>query len=168
MKVRVTSRTDVPFMRALGASAVSQPVTVINRNLANGTIDAIAIDPSAIRSFKLWEPAKYATVGLPGGGSAFVLLMNKSRYNKLTKDERAWVDAASGKWLSESGGKMYKRAAVGGLKVAKKNGVEIINLSAAEKARFVEAQKKAMAKFRLTVLAKGKTGSQIMDMMMGK
>ena len=86
MKVRVTSKQDVPFMEALGASAVSQPVTVINRNLANGTIDAIAIDPSAIRSFKLWEPANYVTIGLPGSGSAFVLMMNQGVYNE---DERA-------------------------------------------------------------------------------
>jgi len=54
---------SVPFIEALGASAVSQPVTVINQNLQNGTIDAILIDSSAIRSFKLYEPAKYLTIG---------------------------------------------------------------------------------------------------------
>ena len=168
MKVRVTSKQDVPFMEALGASAVSQPVTVINRNLANGTIDAIAIDPSAIRSFKLWEPAKYATVGLPGSGSAFVLMMNRGVYNEMSAQEKAWVDEASGQWLSLSGGGTYKKAARGGLAFAKKNGVEVITLSDAERAKANAAIAKAMANFRSTKLRGGKTGGEVYDTMAGK
>lgn len=168
MKVRVTSKQDVAFMQALGASAVAQSVTVINRNLANGTIDAIAIDPSAIRSFKLWEPAKYVTVGLPGAGSAFVLMMNSGVYNKMSKREKSWVNQASGKWLSLQGGAMYKKAAIGGLGVAKKKGVEVIMLSDGERAKARQAMAGAMAKFRSTKMRGGKTGGQIIDMMKGK
>ena len=168
MKVRVTSRQDVPFMEALGASAVSQPVTVINRNLANGTIDAIAIDPSAIRSFKLWEPANHATIGLPGSGSAFVLMMNQGVYDRMSAQEKAWVDEASGRWLSLSGGSAYKKAARAGLAFAKKNGVEVIALSDAERAKANAAIAKAMAKFRSTTLRGGKTGGEIHDLMTGK
>ena len=168
MKVRVTSRIDVPFFEALGASAVSQPVTVINRNLANGTIDAIAIGPSAIRSFKLYEPAKYATVGLPGSGSAFVLMMNQGVFDRMSAEEKAWVDEASGRWLSQSGGAMYKKIASGGLGVAKKNGVEIIMLSEGERAKARQAIAGAMAKFRQTRLRGGKTGGEVYDLMTGR
>ena len=168
MKVRVTSKQDVPFMEALGASAVSQPVTVINRNLANGTIDAIAIDPSAIRSFKLWEPANYVTIGLPGSGSAFVLMMNQGVYNKMSAQEKAWVDEASGQWLSLSGGGTYKKAARAGLAFAKKNGVEVITLPDAERAKANAAIAKAMANFRSTKLRGGKTGGEVYDTMAGK
>ncbi len=42
--VRVTSAQDTPFTEALGASAVSQPVSVINQNLANGVVDGVSID----------------------------------------------------------------------------------------------------------------------------
>ncbi len=168
MKVRVTSKQDVPFMEALGASAVSQPVTVINRNLANGTIDAIAIDPSAIRSFKLWEPANHATIGLPGSGSAFVLMMNRGVYDRMSAQEKAWVDEASGRWLSLSGGGAYKKAARAGLAFAKKNGVEVITLSDAERAKADAAIAKAMARFRSTTLRGGKTGGEIHDLMTGK
>ena len=168
MKVRVTSKQDVPFMEALGASAVSQPVTVINRNLANGTIDAIAIDPSAIRSFKLWEPAKYATVGFPGSGSAFVLMMNQGVYDKMSAQEKAWVNEASGQWLSLSGGGTYKKVGAGGLAFAKKNGVEVITLSDAEKAKARKAIEGAMANFRKTKLRGGKTGGEVYDLMSGR
>ena len=168
MKVRVTSKLNVPFIEALGASAVSQPVTVINRNLANGTIDAIAIGPSAIRSFKLWEPANYVTVGLPGSGSAFVLMMNQGVYDRMSTQEKAWVDQASGDWLSLSGGSMYKKVAAGGVGVAKKNGVELIVLSDAEKASAKAAIQGALAKFRSTKMRGGKTGGEIYDLMTGK
>ncbi len=136
MKVRVTSKQDVPFMEALGASAVAQPVTVINQNLANGVIDAIAIDSSAIGSFKLHEPANYVTTWIPGSGSAFVLLMNQDVYDGLSDEERAWVDAASAEWLSVSGGEGYHKATTRGIDIARDAGLEMIDLSDTEKARF--------------------------------
>ena len=168
MKVRVTSRQDVPFIEALGASAVSQPVTVINQNLTNGTIDAIAIDPSAIGSFKLWEPANYVTVGLPSSGSAFFLLMNNETWDGLTDQEKAWVDEASGKTLSMSGGTVYKASAERGLKIAADNGVEIIQLSKSEIARFNAAMKPAMDKFVASKISGDLTGGEIIAVMQGR
>ncbi len=136
MKIRVTSKQDVPFMEALGASAVAQPVTVINQNLANGVIDGIAIDSSAIGAFKLHEPGNYVTTWMPGSGSAFVLLMNNDVYNGLSDEERGWVDEASAEWLSHSGGEGYSKATARGIDIAKKAGLEMIDLSDDEKARF--------------------------------
>ncbi len=134
MKVRVTSKQDVPFVEALGASAVAQPVNVINQNLANGVIDAIAIGPSAIRSFKLHEPGKYLTTWFPGSGSAFVLLMNNDVYNGLSDEAKGWIAEASDASLSMAGGIFYDKAAAGGLKLAAESGVEMIELSEEEKA----------------------------------
>lgn len=165
MKVRVTSRQDVPFMEALGATPVSQPVTVINQNLANGTIDAIAIDPSAIGSFKLHEPANYVTIGIPGSGSAFFLLMNNDIYNGLTEQQRGWVDEASGKWLSDSGGTVYKGAGGKGIDAARNNGVEIIELDEAERQRMNDAISGALADFAARELRDGLTGGDVLRMM---
>ena len=138
MKIRVTSKQDVPFVEALGASAVAQPVNVINQNLANGVIDAIAIGPSAIRSFKLHEPGNYITTWFPGSGSAFVLLMNQDVYDAMSEEEQGWVAAASEESLSLAGGTFYDKAAAGGLKLAAESGVEMIDLSDEEKARWNE------------------------------
>lgn len=167
MVVRVTSAQDVPFVEALGASAVSQPVSVINQNLTNGTIDAIAIDPSAIGSFNLWEPANYVTIGLPGSGSAFVLLMNQEVYDGLTEQEQAWVDEASGEWLSLNGGQVYLEDALRGIEVARDNGVEIIELSDEEVARFNEAMQPAMEAFLASTISGDLTGADIVEIMQG-
>ncbi|MGI9401075.1 MAG: TRAP transporter substrate-binding protein [Rhizobiaceae bacterium] len=139
MKIRVTNKSDLPVVEALGASAVAQPVNVINQNLTNGVIDAIAIGPSAIRSFNLHEPANYITTWFPGSGSAFVLLMNQDVYNALSDEEKGWVDAASEAALSEAGGTFYDKAGNGGMKIAKDAGVEIIDLSDEEKQRWLDA-----------------------------
>lgn len=136
MKVRTTSKADATFVEALGASAIAQPVSVINQNLANGVIDAIMIDPSAIRSFKLHEVAKHVTTWFPGSGSAFALLMNLDTYNDLSEEQKSWIDEAGNSDLSLNAGKAYDLAAKGGLKLATDSGLEMITLSDDEKAKF--------------------------------
>ncbi|NRB05849.1 MAG: TRAP transporter substrate-binding protein [Rhodobacteraceae bacterium] len=167
MVVRVTSAQDIPFTEALGASAVSQPVTVINQNLTNGVVDAISIDPSAALSFKLHEPANYITTNIPGAGSAFVLLMNNGVYNGLTKQQQGWVDEASGEWLSLEGAKMYRAIGQKGLDVSAQNGVEIIELDASEQARWNAAIEGAMNNWLGAEVGQGMTGQQVMSLMQG-
>jgi len=166
--VRVTSAQDIPFAQALGASAVSQPVSVINQNLQNGVVDAVSIDPSATMSFSMHEPANYMTVGIPGAGSAFVLLMNKDVWNGLSEQEQAWVDEASGKWLSLSGGERYRAMAERGIEIARESGVEIIELSAEEQARWDAAVQPALDEWLASEVGQGLTGQEIWDLMQGK
>lgn len=165
--VRVTSAQDIPFTEALGASAVSQPVSVINQNLSNGVVDVVSIDPSAALSFKLHEPTNYITVGVPGAGSAFVLLMNNGVYNALSDEEKGWVDAASGKWLSLEGAKRYDGIAKKALEVSAENGVEIINLDAEEAARWDAAIQPAMDAWLASDVGQGLTGAEITALMKG-
>ncbi|WP_419911331.1 TRAP transporter substrate-binding protein [Hoeflea sp.] len=167
MKIRVTAKQDVPFMEALGASAVAQPVTVINQNLANGVIDGIAIDSSAIAAFKLHEPGNYVTTWMPGSGSAFVLLMNKDVYNGLSEEERGWVDEASADWLSKSGGEGYQKATKFGIKVATDAGLEMIELSDDEKARFNAKIEPVLAEI-MQQKAGSKTVGEVMAIMKGQ
>jgi TRAP-type transport system periplasmic protein len=167
LKVRVTSRQDVPFVEALGASAVAQPVTVINQNLANGVIDAIAIGPSAIGSFKLQEPGNFLTTWFPGSGSAFVLLMNQGVYNGLSDEEKGWVDEASAAALSQSGGNVYNAAAARGMKIATDAGLEIITLSDEEVAKFNAAIADTLAATLASEVG-DKTVAEIVSMMKGE
>lgn len=74
----------------------------------------IMIDPSAIRSFKLHELAKYATSSFPGSGSAFVLLMNQDVYADLPDEMKAAVAAASDAALSLQAGTVYDKVANAG------------------------------------------------------
>ena len=164
MKIRVVSKHSAPFVEALGASAVAQPVTVIHQNLANGVIDAIAIPPSAIHPFKLHEPANFITTYFPGSGSAFVLLLNRKVYDSLSDQQKAWIDAVSGEDLSLMGGRGFEKADVRGLRAAREAGVEIIELSEPEKARFDAAADTVLDTIS-SQLVGDKTVSEIISLM---
>lgn len=145
MIIRVTAQQSVPFTEALGASAVAQPVNVLNQNLANGVIDAIVIGASAIRSFNLHEVGRYVTTWYPGSGAAFVLLMNQGVYDGLDPEQQGWIDAAADASLSILGGEGFDASARSGLALASDAGLEIIDLPDAERARWMAALEEPLA-----------------------
>ncbi|SLN70892.1 2,3-diketo-L-gulonate-binding periplasmic protein YiaO precursor [Roseivivax jejudonensis] len=166
LKTRVTTAADVPYLKAIGAAPVSQPVSVINQNLSNGVIDAIVIDPGSIRSFSLHEPANYVTTGLPLSGAAFVLLMNKGVWDGLSEQQKAWVEEASGDTLSRAGGAAYGAAGDAGLELAKQSGVEVIELDDEARAAFSDAMAAPFESFRGSPIG-AVTGGEIYDVMKG-
>lgn len=167
MKVRVTSGQEAPFMEALGATPVSQPATVLNQNLTNGVIDAISIGSSGALSFKLFEPANYMTTNIPGSAAAFTLLMNKSVWDGLSDEEKAWVEEASGKWLSLKGAETYAAIGKKGIDASAENGVEVIELSDEEKARWDAALAPALDAWLASDVSQGMTGADVKALMQG-
>ncbi len=147
LKIRVTSKQDEAYINKLGAVAVASGITVVHQNFTNGVIDGVHIGASAIRSFKLHEPAKYVTTNLPTSNSALYVLMNQQKYNSLSAEQRGWIDQASGRDLSVGGGRGYDKAGIGGIEFAKQNGVEIIALSDDERARWQSAMQPEVDKF---------------------
>ncbi len=166
--VRVTSAQDIPFVEALGASAVSQPVSVINQNLTNGVIDVISIGSSGALSFQLYEPANYITTNVTGAGSAFVMLLSNDVWNSLSDQEKDWVEEASGKWLSMQGAETYNKIGARGIEVSKEYGVEVYELPDEERARWEAAIQPALDEWLASEIGQGMTGQQVMDLMQGK
>ena len=139
LKIRVWSRSAIPFIEALGASAVMQPATVVHQSLTTGVIDGVGVAPSGIAAFQLHEPAVYLTNWLPASGLPFVLLMNQGVYDALSPEERGWIDEAADTAMSMAGGAAYGRAGAEGLRLAVEAGVEIIDLPESERRRFEQA-----------------------------
>ena len=94
--------------------------------------------------------------------------MNKEVGDGLTDQEKAWVDAASGRDLSLGGGKGYVAAGRKGLALAKEKGVELIELSASEVRRFNDAMKTAIAGYMALELKGGVTGGEVLKAMAGR
>ena len=139
LKIRVSSRSDIPFIEALGASALMQPATELNQSLTTGVIDGTAIGPSGIVAFQLHEPAAHLTTWLPISGLAFVLIMNQDTYESLSPEEQGWIDEAADSALSVAGAMAFDRVDSEALELARAAGVEIIELSEGEKSRFEQA-----------------------------
>ena len=138
LKVRVSTRSAIPFVEALGASAVMQPGTVVHQSLTTGVIDGVAISLSGIVAFQLHEPASYLTTWLPASGLPFVLLMNQEVYDALSREQRGWIDEVADASLSLAGAAAWARASAEGLQMAEQAGIEIIDLPESERRRFEE------------------------------
>ena len=163
LKIRVSSRGDIPFIEALGASAVMEPATVLHQNLSTGVLDGIAISPSAIVPMGLYEPANYLTTWLPLSGAALVLIMNRETYQSLSERERGWIDAASAVSISRRGAHGYAEARRLGLRRAEEEGVKIIELTEEQRSRFERAVVPAV-EARLARPAGDMSGDQVIAM----
>ena len=139
LKIRVSSRSDIPFIGALGASALTQPATEQHQSLTTGVTDGVAIGPSGIVAFRLHEPAAYLTTWLPISGLAFVLLMNRDVYDDLSPEEQGWIDEAADSALSMAAAMAFERVDFEALDLSREAGVEIIELAESEKRRFEDA-----------------------------
>jgi len=139
LKLRVSSRLEMPFIEALGASPVMQPISEVQQNLHNGVIDGVVITAGGILPYQLQEAAAYVTTWLPLSAAPFVLLMNQGTYASLSATERSWVDQAADASLSLSGARGYEVTGARGLRVARESGVELIDLPDLERARFEDA-----------------------------
>ena len=139
LKIRVPTRSAIPFIEALGASAIMQSATVVHQSLATGVIDGIAISPTGIVAYQLQEPAVYLTTWLPMSGLPFALLMNQGVYEALSPEEKDWIEEAADASLSIAGANAFMRASADGLRLAKEAGVQIIDLPEGEMRRFQEA-----------------------------
>jgi len=139
LKLRVSSRLEMPFIEALGASPVMQPISEVQQNLHTGVIDGVVITAGGIVPYQLQEAAAYVTTWLPLSAAPFVLLMNRDAYESLSAQERSWVDEAADASLSLSAARGYELTSARGLRVAREAGVEIIDLPVPEKMRFEDA-----------------------------
>ena len=140
MKIRTPSAAQTAQLEALGASPIDMPVTQIYNNLDRGVIDAAMIPMSAALDFKLLEVAKYFTIEAPLGRSPFLVAMSQSRYQKLPANLKKVIDDTTGLSLSLKGAREYDQQSKDGVAAAKKDR-EVIELSAAERNRWMEAFK---------------------------
>lgn len=163
LTLRVTTAADVPYVEAMGGSPVSQPANVLNQNLTNGVIDGIFIGPDGIRSFSLQEPANYVTIGMPLSGAAFVLLMNQGVYDGLSDQEKGWVDEAANLELSLQAGQAYADSTSESLDITREAGVEVIELTPAERSAFADAIVAPLDAFRTSIVRDDLTGADVLD-----
>ena len=102
LKIRVSGSAAASTLEALGATPVQMPAGEIYNALQTGLIDGVVTGSSAIADFRLDEVANSYTIGAPLGRISFYLVMNEDRYEGLSEEQRAALDAHSGEVLSRS------------------------------------------------------------------
>ena len=166
LKFRVPSKTQGNAIKALGGVPVFMPITRVYNALNTGVIDGIMTSPSAIKSFKFNEVAKYFTVGLPIGRSPFFLVMNRKAWNGLSAKHKALVEKTTGRGISVKASKFYMKASGKGIGIvtnSKKH--EIIRFSKSEQAKAVALLQASRAKQVADLENKGIPARQILKAM---
>ena len=137
LKIRVSGSAAAAVVEALGATPVQMPAGEIYNALQTGLIDGVITGSSAIADFKLDEVANSYTIGAPLGRISFYLVMNQDRYEGLSDEHRAALDAHSREWLSQSAEEGWNARAqetIEGLKASGDN--TVIELTDEEAAAF--------------------------------
>jgi len=147
LKIRVAGAVAADVVTALGATPVQMPIPQVYNALQTGLIDGIFTGASAVADFRLHEVANNYTIGAPLGRIAFYAVMNKAKYDSLPDDQKAAIDAASGRGLSKSAEDAWNAK-------AKKTIIELKANSAKNVVELTGADAEAFAKITLPVADK--------------
>lgn len=140
LTIRAPSALGAAVLEAWGASAVTMPVSELYNALQTGVIDGVMIGPDGIRSFRLNEVVSHITTGLPTGLTSFFLVGNRDSWDGLSAEQQAALEEISGRDLSMAGTTAYDGARVAAYELfAEDDTTDVIELSAEESARWLEA-----------------------------
>ena len=138
LKVRALGPANARPVEAAGGTAAAIPFNELYTALKTGVVDAQDNSVSVFRLVKLYEVQKFLT--LSGHSYSFGPLgINARFYEGLSAEHRRAVDAAAAKAIAYNR-ETSRRIEGEALDFVKKNGVTVIEISAADR----EAMKKAM------------------------
>jgi len=138
MRIRHPSSVIGETLRAWGASPAGMPVSELAGNLEKGVIDGLVMPYDGPMAFRLAPYIDYSTELLSYVNS-FALVMNQASYDALPADLRQIIDATTGKAAAREVGARWDAVEVAGREYMRSNGVEIIELTDAERAVFADA-----------------------------
>jgi len=93
LKIR-TPPAGAPMIKALGGAPVSLPPGEIYTALQKGVIDGFTLVAVGLKDYKIHEVAKYL-VRPKFGFISFALFMNADKFNKMTPQEKEWIQMTS-------------------------------------------------------------------------
>jgi TRAP-type transport system periplasmic protein len=140
LKIRVAGATAADVATALGATPVQMPISQVYNALQTGLIDGVFTGASTLSDFKLAEVADSYTFGAPLGRLVFYTVLNEEKYNSLSDEHKAALDAAAGVGLSQSAEEAWLATANAATEAMRAAGVAtVVDLSDAEIAAFSDA-----------------------------
>lgn len=126
LKLRAPNATTANVMELLGAVPIQKPVSQMYELASTGIVDGTFFPPQAVVSFNVVDYLRYMTV-VPGGlgQSVMAILINKDKWDSISKEDQNAITAISGVHIGIAAGKTFaedERVATLKLKEA---GVEI-------------------------------------------
>ena len=153
------SPANANLFAAAGATPVTVPTPEAYMALKNGMIEGEVFYKSALDSFKLAEVTKHYLNTRMGSYIGIVMLINANSYAKLPTDLAAIVDEVAAETSAKTSDLNVQREAAGD-EAAKKAGVEVVDLSDADRATWLSRIKDLPINQAKALDAKGLKGTE--------
>lgn len=113
LKVRVPGGYVADLVSSLGATPLFMSSPEVYEKLSRGVIDGVAFTYEAVTAFNLTDYVKYSMT-VPGGiyNTTWFFVINEDRWESLSEEDRAAIDAISGEAFAERVGKAWNDADV--------------------------------------------------------
>lgn len=146
---------------ALGGTPSPTHIMETYDAISKGVIDGVFTPYETLRTFKFAEVAKYVTVTWAIGPSyPFFIAMNKEKYEKLPPDIKEVLDNLSGEYR-ERMALMWNGVEFPGKAFGESQGVEFIELSPEETARWVQAAETVIENYVKDMVSKGFSEAEV-------
>ncbi len=152
LKIRVAGSTMAEVATALGATPVQMPINQVYNAMQTGLIDGVITGASTLSDFKLEEVAASYTLGANIGRGSFFAVMNQAKYDGLSAEHKAAIDAIAGAPLSKSAEDAWLKTADAAMEAARKAGNNtIVDLTPEQAKAFEDAVSGVVTAYVATV-----------------
>jgi len=135
MRIRSTG-LSARILTALGASPVSMPITQAYDPLKRGVVDGTDGTFNTLRYYRFAEVTKYTTISTDVGYvTTFAVVMNKEKWNSLSNESKAALEAVSAEYERKAG-ELWDQIETEGLEYARERQHEFVLLEPSEMARW--------------------------------
>jgi len=147
--------------KLLGAETMATPSGETYDALAKGVLDGAIYPFEAAKTFRVADATKYFTTSWQAlTGADFYFFMNGSSWNKLPEDIKAIFDQVSKEWV-EKAALAWNDQDVVGYQYCKEKGLEVIDLSAEEAARWQKTATPITEKYTKDMVGRGFSEAEV-------
>jgi TRAP-type C4-dicarboxylate transport system substrate-binding protein len=165
LKIRRPTAVIGKLLTELGAEPVGMPAPRIYESMQRGTIDGYMLPWEAVKGFRLEEVSdQHTEFGFYS--LAFVLTMNKAKYDSLPDDLKQVIDDNTGMDWAIRAGQGFDTGDEVGLEVAMATGT-INKIEGAELAQWQSAADRTAKSYLAELDAKGLPGTQTYEAVQG-
>jgi TRAP-type transport system periplasmic protein len=162
LQIRVPSKEMGDTIKDMGGAPAFMPTADFVVAIEKGTVDGATIHPEAVHDNKIGGKVKYCLDISLGCPTPVQMTMNHDAYNKLPADLKSVIDKSC-QWGKDGTNKFWDEAFDKVKPYFKETGVEIVNLTPAEKARWVTILSHARDRVGKELDAKGLPGTEIVQ-----
>ncbi|PID48281.1 MAG: C4-dicarboxylate ABC transporter substrate-binding protein [Proteobacteria bacterium] len=159
LKLRTPSRVGAWHIKEMGAEPVGMPLPAFPQALSKKAIDGGFIPFEVFPPFKFQQLTRYSAEGVNGerfGTSVFLFLMNKKKFDNLSKELQDIITNSVNMDMLKEIGKVWMDVEKPGMKMQKESkNSEIVKISEKEMEKFNAVGQKVVDKWIKEASAKG-------------